>query len=149
MLGSKTFRHIMYHARIGVLFSFAVQLVFYAITNIYSFTTAKIFSTLSNLSLIVSILSLFFIAGELAYMFRSKYINLKFMISVDFEYSRITVFKATMMTILQAFHDVIFTLASAALIALLPNRIDVLARALYGLAIAYGLTVLGVFKANS
>ena len=148
MLGSKTFRHIMYHARIGVLFSFGVQLVFYSIATIYSFSTAKIYTTLSNVSLIIAIISLFFITGELTYMFRSKYVNLKFMIAVDTDFSRIAAFKVRVVELIHGFHDVLFTLIAAALIALLPNRLDVLSRALYGLAVAYGLSVVAIFKAN-
>lgn len=140
-IGTRNFRNILYHMRIGILFSWGVQFVFFSVSTIYAVAQMKIYTSMPVFSLIFSLLGLIFIVAEITFLKFTDYPNRKFMLSFDSSKPMIDAFTIETPQVLRMYHDPIFCLLSAFLIALIPNRVAVLLRALIGLAIVYILSV--------
>lgn len=140
-VGTRSFRDVMYHIRIGVLFSWIVQAVYFSISTIYAFTCLKIYSSMAVFSLIFALLTLAFIIGEFIYFHFANYPNRKFMLAFDCSRPILDSFRVDAPSILKLYHDWIFCIGAAVLIALIPNQVKVLFRALIGLGIVYILSV--------
>lgn len=145
-IGTRNFRNIMYHIRVGILWSWAVQLLYYSLSTIYSFSEMKIYTPMATFSLIFAILGIGFLIGEMVFLKMSNFNNRKFMLSFDCSRQIVDEFIIDTGCILRTYHDVIFCLGSSFLMAVIPNRVEVLCRALIGLAIVYILSIVSQIR---
>lgn len=145
-IGTKNFRNIVYHIRVGVLWSWAIQLLYFSLSTIYSFSVIELYTPVTTFSLVLAIACLIFLIGEIIFAKMSNYNNRKFMLSFDCSRNVIDGFIMETGCLLRTYHDLIFCLGSAFLMAVIPNRVEILCRALMGLAIIYILSVISQIR---
>ena len=100
-------------------------------------------------SLLMTILCIIFLVGEVTYLHFTIYKNRRFMFSFDACRPALDEFTITTIDILKFDHDIMFCFCSALLIALIPNQVQVLCRALIKLKTVYILNVVVQIRTQS